>query len=251
MLVRNALGIFDHRGNIIGGDGPMRGLANVQRLYVRPIGLCIMPRDVPDGLGLFGRHLFHLVLTRVGIICQMADIGDVDDMGEFIALVAQHTAQSVGENISAHVADMRVVIDRGAAGIHARLALVDRHERFQLTGQAVEEFEVGHGEGDGLAYRSGQEPRRPVLDTGLGCFVAVFDLQKPNPVSSTGCRGDLTYSRISKPFPADRRIQRDPWHVKTIHRRVRVAIANRQPAEKYMVVGYLQRRPHRCRIGRP
>ena len=117
----------------------MRGLADVERLDVFPISLGIMPRDIPDRLRLFRCHLLHLVLARVGVVGQMADIGDVDDMGELIALVAEHAAQRVGKDIGAHVADVRVVVDRGAAGVDARLAGVDGGEGFQLPGQAVEE----------------------------------------------------------------------------------------------------------------
>ena len=47
-----------------------------------------MLRDVPDGLRLFSRHLFYLVLTRIGIIGQVADIGYIDDVGELVTLPA-------------------------------------------------------------------------------------------------------------------------------------------------------------------
>ena len=94
--------------------------------------------DVPDGLRLFSRHLFHLVLTRIGIVSQMADIGDIDDVGELVTLPTQRTAQHVGKDIGAHIADMRIVVDRGAAGVHARLTRMDGLEGLQLAGQAVE-----------------------------------------------------------------------------------------------------------------
>src|SRR3546814_9795605 len=66
-------------------------------------------------------HLLQLVLAAIRIIGEVADIGDVDDMGELVALPAERAAQHIGKHIGAHVADMRVVIDRRPAGIDPRL----------------------------------------------------------------------------------------------------------------------------------
>ena len=148
MRVGNADGIIDHGGDIIGGNRPMRGLTNVQRLDIGPISFGIMSGDIPDRLGFFRRHFLHLVFACVGVVGQMANIGDVDDMGKLISLVRQHAAQGVGKDISAHIADMRVIIHRRPTRIHPRLARVDRGKGFQLPGQAVEEFKLGHGNGD-------------------------------------------------------------------------------------------------------
>jgi len=71
----------------------------------------------------------------------VADIGDVDDVGELVTLEAQRAAQHVGKDIGTHVADMRIVVDCGTAGIDARLARMDRPERLRRAGQAVEQRE--------------------------------------------------------------------------------------------------------------
>ena len=134
MLVGYAFGIIDHLRHIIGGDGPMCGLPYVQRLNVFPISLGIMARDVPNGLRFLRRHFFHLVFACIRIVGQMPDIGDVDDMGQLIALVGQHAAQRVGKDISAHIADMWVIIHRRSAGIDARFAFMNGCEGFQLPG---------------------------------------------------------------------------------------------------------------------
>ena len=106
-----------------------------------------MFRDVPDRLRPLGRHLLHLVLAGIGVVGQVADIGDVDDVGEPVSLEAERAAQHIGKHIGAHVADVWIVIDRRPAGIDARLAFVDGHERLKLAGEAVEQGErgsVGH-----------------------------------------------------------------------------------------------------------
>ena len=135
VLLGNALGERQHLLDIVRGDGPVRGLADVQRLHVVPIGLGIVPRDIPDGLRTLCCGFLQLVLTRIGIVRQVAHIGDVDDMGELVALPGQRAAQHVRKHVGAHVADMRIVIDRGSAGIDARLAGVDGHERLDLPSQ--------------------------------------------------------------------------------------------------------------------
>src|SRR3546814_5110184 len=59
---------LDHLRHIVGGDRPMRRLADIERLHVGPIGLGIVARDVPYRLGPLRRRLFQLVLARVGVV---------------------------------------------------------------------------------------------------------------------------------------------------------------------------------------
>src|SRR3546814_16664090 len=78
--------------------------------------------DVPDRLGALRRRLFQLILARVGVVGQMTDVRDVDNVGELVALVRQGAAERVGEDIGAHIADVRIVVDRWPARIDTRLA---------------------------------------------------------------------------------------------------------------------------------
>src|SRR3546814_13969773 len=57
------------------------------------------------------RSFLHLVVAGVGVRGQVADVGDVDDMAQLVTLERQGTAQRVGEDIGAHVADMLIIID--------------------------------------------------------------------------------------------------------------------------------------------
>ncbi len=139
VLVRDAFRKFDHLRHIVGGDRPVRGLADIERGDIGPIGFGIMARDVPDRPGGGPGRLFQLVLARIGIIGKVADIGDVDHMGEFVALERERAAQHVGKDIGAHVADVGVVVDRRPARIDPRLARMHRHERLGPSGQAVEQ----------------------------------------------------------------------------------------------------------------
>jgi len=135
MLGRDLLGEGDHFGDVIGGDRPARGLADVE---IGEVGLergGVMRGDVPDRLGRGAGGGFHLVVAGVGVGGQMADIGDVDDMGERIALPGQRAAQRVGEDIGAQVADVGVIVDRRAARINADApGGVERREAFEAAG---------------------------------------------------------------------------------------------------------------------
>ena len=71
----------------------------------------------------------------------MANISDVNDMAELVALKAQRAAQRVSKDIGAHIADMLKIIDCWPTGVDARLAGVDGLKLFQLAGQAVEQLE--------------------------------------------------------------------------------------------------------------
>src|SRR3546814_14662596 len=85
------------------------------------------------------RSFLHLVVAGVGVRGQVADVGDVDDMAQLVTLERQGTAQRVGEDIGAHVADMLIIIDGRSAAIDARLVRVDWHDRFELARQVVVE----------------------------------------------------------------------------------------------------------------
>src|SRR3546814_3550143 len=63
----------------------------------------------------------------------VADIGDVDDMGErppshVPGLPRQHAAERVGEDIGAQIADMRVIVDGRPARIDTNVGGIDRGE---------------------------------------------------------------------------------------------------------------------------
>ena len=137
----------DHCIDIVGRARMLR-LANVEP---RQIGLehrLIMPRDVPGRFAFTAGRLLHLVVARIGVTGQVADIGDVDDVAELVALEAQHPPQRIGEHISAHVADVLVIIDRRPARIDASLrrecritwnARVEWLEGLETARQAIEQ----------------------------------------------------------------------------------------------------------------
>src|SRR3546814_11566007 len=79
---------------------------------------------------------YTTLFRSVGGRGQVADVGDVDDMAQLVTLERQGTAQRVGEDIGAHVADMLIIIDGRSAAIDARLVRVDGHERFERIGRA-------------------------------------------------------------------------------------------------------------------
>ena len=146
MPVGNALCEIDHLVDVIGRHRPLGRLADVERLHVRPIGFGVMLGDVPDRLRLGRSHLFHLVFARIAIVGQMTHVGDVDDVGELVALPAQCAAKDIGKDIGPHVADMGVVVDRRPAAVDARFPLVNGPEFLQLAGERIEQLQgrVGH-----------------------------------------------------------------------------------------------------------
>ena len=168
MLGRDLLGEVDHLGDVVGRDRPARGLADVEVGDVLLERRRIVRRDVPDALRLGTGRRLHLVVADIGIGRQMADIGDVDHMGEGISLPGQHAAQRIGEHIGAQIAEMGVVVDRRPAGIDAHAALgIERLESFQPAGQRIVERELSAGHSGGIAARRhAASPRRLARDGG-------------------------------------------------------------------------------------
>ena len=124
--------------------------------------------DVDDLLDVFGRLRVHGRLADAERVCVGEVLGDVffrnflardalfvgalDDLvvhvGEvlhkrhLVAAVLQIAAQHVKHDDRARIADVDVVIHRRAAGVHAHLAGLDRHELFLLHGHGVEQFHI-------------------------------------------------------------------------------------------------------------
>ena len=164
MLIFDRRDPFDHRLDVTGG-ARVFGLANVEPVAIALEALLVAARDVPGALPRpLGRAL-HLVLARIGVAGQVADIGDVDHVAQVVARPAQRAAERVGEDVGAHVADMLIGIDCRPASVDTRLAIVDRLEGFELACQRVEQAKLCHARrfarGPGGVNRRASLPSAP------------------------------------------------------------------------------------------
>ena len=67
----------------------------------------------------------------------MADIGDIHDVLDVIAVVLKHTAQLILKEIGTKIADVRVVVDRRATAIDTNLIAFEWFELASLSGVGV------------------------------------------------------------------------------------------------------------------
>ena len=102
------------------GPGMHRGGADTQRLGVHEIFLNIAVGNFLDRHALFIGLADHLVVE-----------------GHFVAPVFQIAPQHVEDDEGPGVADMKVIVYGGAAGIDAHLSLMDGLEFFLFPGHAV------------------------------------------------------------------------------------------------------------------
>ena len=75
----------------------------------------------------------------------MLHVGQVHDVVELEAAQFQKSPQSVLEHEGAVVADVRVVVDRGSAGVNADFARLLRNKRLGLAAQGVVQSNFVHG----------------------------------------------------------------------------------------------------------
>ena len=71
-------------------------------------------------------------------------VGEVHHLDDAKAARKQKAPQDVLEDEGAKIADVREVVDRGAAGVDADFALVERLEGLEAAGERVVEAYVGH-----------------------------------------------------------------------------------------------------------
>ena len=93
---------------------------------------------------LFGRPVLepgghqHLVLAPVELVVgEVADVGDVHDLGHLAAEVFQRPAEHVGEDVGAEVPDVRVLVDGGTAGVDPDAPRFQWRELFFAAAQRV------------------------------------------------------------------------------------------------------------------
>ena len=129
---------FDHRrhlGNMLGRarlDG-WRQAAERRDVFVKLLlGLL---RDLADG---FVQRQIRKVLCRprVDLVVHVGDVADIGDMVGAVA-VPQQAEQQVEDDDGPRIPNMRVVVDRRAADIHAHVGSIQRLERLFLTTERV------------------------------------------------------------------------------------------------------------------
>jgi hypothetical protein len=151
-LLLQLLDQLDHLGDELGGPGIVVRLADAEQLRVLQEGGGVELGDLLGGLLLGPRRRQHLVLPSVlGVVLEVADVGDVLDQRHVEAEVAQRPHPEVGHQVRTEVADVCVLVDRWAAVVDVDVAGAARHEVLFLATQRVvdPDLAVGacHGQG--------------------------------------------------------------------------------------------------------
>ena len=113
------------------------GTTNVERVAILKELFGVELRDFHNGLLFALCALEHLVLARVGITCQVTNVGDVHNAGNVVAAVTEVAVEDIFHNVGAQITDVRKVIHRRAAGVHAHLAGLVGNEFFFFSGCRV------------------------------------------------------------------------------------------------------------------
>ena len=81
--------------------------------------------------------LLNLVVTLIGIMLQMAHIGNVTHIAHFITQMLQVTEKNVESDSRAGMSQMRITIDGRSADIHSHVWCMQRLETFFLPMQCI------------------------------------------------------------------------------------------------------------------
>ena len=125
--IDEALHELDHLGNLLRGTRAHVRIVDAEGVHVIDEGLGIERRDLLGRLALLLRAPDDLVI----------DIGDVLDEGDLVTAILQVLAHHVEDEEGARVADVNVVVDRGATCVHRHLARLVRHELLFAAGRGV------------------------------------------------------------------------------------------------------------------
>ena len=129
-IVDNLLNQLLLLDDMTSGMGLDRGAQHIQSIHSRMIAVGVVLCYLHWLKLLQTSLLGNLVLTLVGIMLQVAHIGDVAHIAHLVAQLLQVAEQHVEGDGRTGVAQVRVAIDRGAADVHPHLSGFDRYEFF-------------------------------------------------------------------------------------------------------------------------
>ena len=114
-----------------------RGAQHVQRVHILMVAVGVVLRYL-HRLQLFQTCLLgYLVLALVGVVLQMAHVGDVTHVPYFITEVLQVAEHQVEGDGGTGMAQMGVAIDGGTTDIHTDIGGMERFEALLLTRQRI------------------------------------------------------------------------------------------------------------------
>ena len=119
---------------MIGGANPVLGGFDAERFAV-----------VEEGLHKFFGVLADIFSGGSGVGDDaVVHVGQVHDVLQLESSQLEEAPENVLEDKRAVVADVRIVVDRRAAGVHAYFARFLRDEGFGLSGQSIVQLDFGH-----------------------------------------------------------------------------------------------------------
>src|SRR5262249_19993007 len=121
----------------------LRGKAAHALAVAQPL-VGVAPRDLGGALAALARGALELVLARVGVVREVADVGHVDHVGDPPALGEERSLEQVREELRAQVAEVLRRVDGGATGVEARVARLHRLEGPLAARARVVEDEPAH-----------------------------------------------------------------------------------------------------------
>ncbi len=131
--VENLLDILDLLDDMARGVGLDRWGKHIEPLHGLVIAVEIVLHNL-HRLQLFEAGLLgDFVLTLVGVMLEMAHVGDVADIADLVAEPTEVAVEDIECDGRTRVAQMAVAVDSRAADIHAHAPLVDGTEEFLVS----------------------------------------------------------------------------------------------------------------------
>src|SRR3989344_5355581 len=130
-LFEQLLDQCNHLRDMLGGCRTYLGMLDVQRID-------ILEKGFPVAVGIFLQGDFFLLGALDGLVIHVRQVHDLFDR---IPLVPKIASKNILADIGPEIADVRKIVDRRAACIHAYLLPFQRLEGFFLPSEGVEELQ--------------------------------------------------------------------------------------------------------------
>ncbi len=140
--VDNRLDILDLLDDVARRMWLNRGRKHVEALHGGVVAVEIILHHFHRLKLLYAGFFRYLVLALVGVMLEMAHVGDVAHIAHLVAEMSQIAEHHVERDGRTGMSEMAVAIDRRAADIHAHAPLMDRTEQLFAAGKRIIDCQI-------------------------------------------------------------------------------------------------------------
>ena len=142
----NALDKGNHFGYMLGGLADDGGAADAHPVSVGKKSLGVQFGDLQYAFAPLTGALYHFVVALVVVAGKMPHVGNIHYMGDVKTGAAQGAYQNIVKHIGPQIADVGVIVHRGAAAVKANFSRPQRFKGLPRAAKGIKKTKSHYGD---------------------------------------------------------------------------------------------------------